>query len=300
MDDEFRDLTFSQREGKSPLPETMELEHIPQKFRHLTWRLIDTEIKESSAVVDFGPDGSYYRDLNFIDILWSYRFEIQQIPHDQIPCSPSTDGEFSRKMLLSGSYHQAITFVEYIIRHEQCSDKLKGSLISTFDRSPVAYFVQEMNGKPTVIPRISREAGEATRQAIETLAKGSMNSAAAHLREAAEHINTRQYAGSVRESIHAVESVARVIAPAKSNTLGPALASLKKSGLLNHTALTEAFEKLYGYTNTEQGIRHALLDKDAADVSQDEALFMFGACASFAAYLADKHRRAGEREAGGE
>ena len=40
------------------------------------------------------------------------------------------------------------------------------------------------------------------------------------------------------------------------------------------------FSQRYGYTNDEQGIRHALLNKDAAEVGLDEALFMFGACAS--------------------
>ena len=47
-----------------------------------------------------------------------------------------------------------------------------------------------------------------------------------------------------------------------------------------------------GYTSDEQGIRHALIDQATADVGLDEAMFMFGACASFAAYLANKHRQA--------
>ena len=62
---------------------------------------------------------------------------------------------------------------------------------------------------------------------------------------------------------------------------------------MKHSALKQAFDRLYGYTNTEQGIRHALLDKGAADVGLNEAIFMFGACASFAAYLTEKHRQAG-------
>ena len=117
-----------------------------------------------------------------------------------------------------------------------------------------------------------------------------MDGATAHLRQAAEHINARRYADSVADSIRAVESVARVIAPKASNTLGPALDSLEKAGLLKHAALKEAFKKLYGYTSGEQGIRHALLDKEVADVGLDEAVFMFGACASFAAYLVGKHQ----------
>ena len=120
-----------------------------------------------------------------------------------------------------------------------------------------------------------------------------MDGASTHLRYAAEHINARKYGDSIADSIHAVESVARVIDPNSSKTLGPALKSLEDAGLLKHGALKQAFDKLYGYTNTEQGIRHALTSQAAADVGLDQAMFMFGACASFAAYLANKHRQAG-------
>lgn len=44
-------------------------------------------------------------------------------------------------------------------------------------------------------------------------------------------------------------------------------------------------------TSSEEGVRHSLVFKDSADVGLDEAMFMFGACASFAAYLANKHRQ---------
>lgn len=118
-----------------------------------------------------------------------------------------------------------------------------------------------------------------------------MDGAASHLRNAADHINAQQYADAIADSIHAVESVARMIAPKSSTTLKPALRSLEKAGTLKHPVLRQAFEKLYGYTSDEQGIRHALINQNAADVDLDEAIFMFGACASFAAYLTQKHRQ---------
>ena len=98
---------------------------------------------------------------------------------------------------------------------------------------------------------------------------------------------------SRRESIHAVESVARQIAP-DAKTLGEALQALKTRGLFNHPAVQPGISSLYGYTNDEQGIRHALLDKPAAEVGQDEALFMFGACAPFASYLSRKQTTVSE------
>ena len=84
-----------------------------------------------------------------------------------------------------------------------------------------------------------------------------------------------------------VESVARMLAPG-AKTLKPALASAKERGGL-HPALKDGFNKLYGYTSNEQGVRHPLLDNDKAQVGMDEAVFMLGACASFASYLWRKH-----------
>ena len=135
--------------------------------------------------------------------------------------------------------------------------------------------------------RHPREGG-AVVEALQTLRKAGLGGAASHLRNASECINARDWAGSARESIHAVESVARQLDPAASKALRPALTSLERSGTL-HPALKEAFNKLYGYTSDEQGVRHALLDRPDHNVGMDEALFMLSACASFASYLWRKH-----------
>ena len=216
-----------------------------------------------------------------------YQSNILLEPHDEI----SVDYRpLYRDSIMEYEYDEVITFVEYILRHSKCPKDLYDSLLRAFDETPIAYFVETIEGLPTVLPRVSHESGEATRRAIETLQETNMDGAGTHLRKASEHLDEQKYADSIRDSIHAVGSVARLIAPGESNTLSKALASLEKAGLLKHPALKEAFDKLYGYTSDEQGIRHELLDRSAPDVGRDEAVFMFGACASFAAYLANKHR----------
>lgn len=136
-------------------------------------------------------------------------------------------------------------------------------------------------------------------QAIKKIRESGMEGASAHLRDAAKHIKAQEYGDSIADSIHAVESVARVINQNANTTLGPALDSLEKANLLKHPALKDAFKKLYGYTSNEQGIRHALFDKDVPNVGLDEAVFMFGACASFAAYLVNKHCQMQQHQDGG-
>ena len=43
-DDEFYKMTFSQREGKAPLPEPMRLEHVSKRFRNRIWRFVDNAV----------------------------------------------------------------------------------------------------------------------------------------------------------------------------------------------------------------------------------------------------------------
>ena len=156
-----------------------------------------------------------------------------------------------------------------------------------FSRCGLAYTIDE-GEPPTIVPSVTPEEGNAVVEALQTLRDAGLDGAALHLHNASECINARDWAGSVRESIHAVESVARQLDPAASKALRPALTSLERSGTL-HPALKEAFNKLYGYTSDEQGVRHALLDRPDHNVGMDEALFMLSACASFASYLWRKH-----------
>lgn len=284
--DRFYNLTFAQREGRVPLPESMRLEHVSKKFRQFVWLSIESGIKHSIK----------YGSSQIGDIVNSYFFEIHGKFHDEIP-NLLDCRYFLRQIIVDKSYHEILTLVEFFLRRAN-SDfdfDLIHQLREAFDKCQIAYFIQDINELPTIVPRITKESGDAAQESIETIDRAGMAGASTHLRQAAEHINAGRFSDSIADSIHAVESVARTINP-KAKTLGPALDSLQKDGLLKHSALKEAFSKLYGYTSDEQGIRHALLDKPSPDVDLDEAMFMFGACASFAAYLVNKHRKAAQRQ----
>ena len=280
--EEFYKLTFSQREGKAPLPEPMRLEHVSRDFRNLVWFAVDNAIKQEFRV---GYYSSMYR------IILGYTVNVLHWSHDHIDHGHIEHRNLLRKTVLEKNYDFVLTLVEFILRHNLCPQQLQKDLENAFKKVPIAYTVQTVNGLPRIAPRPSEESGAATQQAIETIEQKGPAGAKTHLHDAAEAINEKRYADAVRESIHSVESVARTIDPNASKTLGPALTSLEKAGVLNHRALKEAFSKLYGYTNDENGIRHALLDEGDADVDLDDAVFMFGACASFAAYLVNRHKQ---------
>ena len=176
-------------------------------------------------------------------------------------------------------------------RRRRRIDGVAYAIQSLFDKHVAAYRLDTSGSNCCFLPSSSKDQARAIQQALGTLRNASMEGATAHLRKAAGHINAGRFADSVRDSIHAVESAARILSPEDGDTLKPALDSLERAGVLRHRALKSAFVKLYGYTSDEEGIRHPLLESGVADVGLEEALFMFGACASFASYLTEKHRQ---------
>ena len=184
-------------------------------------------------------------------------------------------------------FNKVFDLIQFVMRHPECPSGFIKAMKQVFADCRLAYVIDE-KPPPTIRPAVTREEGAALLASLRTLDEAGLAGASSHLREASERVNQGDWAGSVRESIHAVESVARTLAP-DATTLAPALKSIEKSGAL-HPALKTAFSKLYGYASDERGIRHALLNGDGADVGADEALFMLGACASFASYLWRKNR----------
>ena len=282
---ENRTLTFSQREGYEELPSTLRLGELPNVARTRIWNILylcldgSREVGYSALLGD--PWEEILRDahawhLNLPLDEWNRRF-------DSV-CS------WLREIVEHAAFHHVFNLIEYIMRHRSCPAHFVAHMHLEFTSCHLAYVIDA--GPPiAILQAATPEEGSRLTQSLGELRKAGLNGSATHLQRASKCINDRDPAGSVRESIHAVESVARQIDPKASKGLGAALTSLERQGAL-HPAFKQAISKLYGYTSDEQGIRHSLLDKAAANVTIDEAVFMLGACASFASYLWRKHKAA--------
>lgn len=225
---------------------------------------------------------------SWAEILLAIHINVDSLPLDEWNDSFEIIKIDLRERIETQPFNKVFDLIQFVMRHPECPSDFIGDMKEAFTISWLAYIIDD-SPPPTILPAITREEGEALLESLETLQIAGLNGGAKHLRNASEYINQGDWAESIKESIHAVESVARTIDPKSSQTLGPALASIEKQGGL-HPALKSAFNKLYGYTSDEQGIRHALLDGTKADVDMDEAIFMLGACASFASYLWRKHQ----------
>ena len=291
----LHDLSFSQRYGYEALPKPMQSEGLSEGLRRAIWNetrrlLISDRGANDGDDAEFGcTDRYYFRSSTMERLVERVIGKYEQKLEEEISTNYERIESFFRNVILEEKFNKTLDFVEILIN--DTDELLSAEEIQTlFEQHGAAYRLDTTRFPYRFFPCANKEQCDATQIAIETLQNSSMSGASTHLRRATSHLNNQQFSDSIANSIKAVESVALLI-DQSAKTLGPALASLEKKGILKHTALKEAFKKLYGYASDEKGIRHALTNKGNANVGRDEAVFMFGACASFAAYLANKHQQ---------
>jgi hypothetical protein len=111
-----------------------------------------------------------------------------------------------------------------------------------------------------------------------------------HLQKALELYAKRpqpDYKNSIKESISAIEALARIITNNPSATLG----DLTKQ-LPIHPAFRDGLNKIYGWTSDEGGIRHSQKDyKDYLESGEDEARFMLVLAHVFVNYIIKKYEK---------
>jgi hypothetical protein len=277
-----KSLTFEQAEGAEPLPTQLKLTELSKGLRARLWAVLYRDISSS---VDDGrfvgeweeilADKHVYRDGRAID------------EYHRIAGTAALVLEEIKSVILVGDYVKVFGLLQWILRHRACPHFLSEELNGELNAAGAAYRIYDGD---TITPIASEAEAQSVARAFEDLAMSEFHGARAHLKNAATHLTGGEFSASVRESIHAVESVARQLEP--TGEFSKALSKLEKSAKI-HGAMRAGFGSLYGYTSDEKGIRHPLLDDATAKVDEADALFMIGACAAFVSYLINKGRISG-------
>lgn len=275
-------LTFEQAEGTEPLPTQLQANQISAELRARLWETVYNSILTART-----------RDGGELVKPWNILFYRKYVYRDHRPVDEFVNRARSLidevKAIFTRSYYVEIFgFIQWVLREDACPPDLANQVESVLRRCRAAYAVFEGN---TIVPIGSDAERETLTRAFADVAASEFHGPRAHLRNAGSALTAGDYPASVRESIHAVESVARVLEPSARN-LAPALAKLEKSVRIHHN-LQVGFSQLYNFTSDEKGIRHPLLDKPGAEVDETDALYMLGSCAAFVSYLINKARQAG-------
>ena len=213
----------------------------------------------------------------------------QRLPLDDL----EDHGGYACRDLLKSFYfdsdwHRAYSFVERFVDYH-CKwvyrDRFRRDFTPEFNR----VLATEMSGWRFVGGQLARVTDEQEIEELEhALSDDRFSTVTEHIQSALAHLSDREnpdYRNSIKESISAVEAMAKIVTGKDKATLTGALATLESQGKL-HSSLKTGWSKLYGYTSDGDGIRHALMDEP--NVGVDEAKYFLISCTSFVNYLKTK------------
>ncbi|MGY4437047.1 hypothetical protein ACVWWO_009524 [Bradyrhizobium sp. F1.13.1] len=285
MDDEIarrKKLTFAQAEGAEALPSQLKRTEVSEQLRAVLWNYIYSELNRTSRREMYTYVGdSWKRALKDVHVYFYHK------PADEFDAAFDRAAAAAKAVVLESEWVEFYGWIQHLFRVKPTPDFAERiNKILIYCRSPYRVIDNEV-----LCPISSNEEAATVTRAFEDLKKAkSLVGGREHLKAAAQALSAGTFADSIRESMHAVESVVRILEP--SGEFAKALAKLEASTNI-HGALKKGFVSIYGFSSDEQGIRHPLLDKAASDVDEADAIFMIGACAAFVSYLINKARAVG-------
>ena len=265
-------MRFSERKGLTKARTEIQSGEMSDELRASLWNVLHLQGWGKPGFT-FVPNG-VAPIRAFARSLW---FEFLKTPIDTIPEYGHEILESIRNFFFKAEWFRVYDFIEFVVAYygsrelEQAFNQILGRELAGF--RIVAGTVTELT-----------DSQEMTLLS-EALEDQSFPGVAAHLRRALELLSDRKtpdFRNSIKESISAVEAMARFLTGEKQAALGDALKVLERKHKL-HPALKEGFSKLYGYTSNEGGIRHGMLDEPSLGIA--DARFFLLSCTSFINYL---------------
>ncbi|MDP3148629.1 MAG: hypothetical protein Q8N83_05810 [Ignavibacteria bacterium] len=284
-------MKFSQRIGKTPATKKIQIDEIDADLRNGLWNTL--KIYFIDEIEHCNP--RYPPETNFsilCKVLW---IDFFKLPIDTMPRNVEQQEAYLRNSFFEYNWFEVYDFLEfitniYINTKITSREKFKRLCNQILERENSGYrFIDDKIAPITNITEIN-EIEEAIHNSGHFSA---LNGANIHLKNALDKLSDKKnpdYRNSIKESISAVESVAKTISDNKNDTLGGALDKIKDITKI-HPALEKGFKQIYGYTSESNGIRHALMDEANCDF--EDAKFMLVSCSAFINYLIAKADKAG-------
>jgi hypothetical protein len=271
-------MKFSQRIGLKPISTVLQTQGMDEPLRNSLWNVLDVFIFGKNDFLYSRHGGTGDID-SFSKVLWFHYFKK---PMDSRPGHPNEILDAIRRHFFGCQWYEVYEFLEFVLDQ-------KGDQVEKVRSAVNVILERELAGFRYVAGAFVPVTSEKEVAAIEEAVKiGPFSGVSAHLRRAIDHLSRKQnpdYRNSIKESVSAVESLARELTGNPKATLGDALAEMEKSGKM-HPALRKSLSALYGYTSDEQGIRHAMLDEPKLTAA--DAKFLLVACSAFINYMKEK------------
>lgn len=274
---------FSQRIGAIEVPKIIQLDSVPDSLRNSVWNFL-------VSLFDEGENG--WRKIADVSAQFFFKSPVDEIPgynYDRM--------KWLKKRFYSMSWYEVYDYCEFLVEwYERIRVRLRyrsDYLTLIFNK----IFEEELSGYRFIGDKLAPISNTAEVDAVETALATARSTglfgAHAHLVSALDLLAKRpdpDYRNSIKESISAVEALAKQLGSQDSQGLSGALTELGKKVPI-HGGLKAGLLSLYGYTSDQGGIRHGMLEEP--NLGYDDAKYMAVACSAFVNYLAAKAQAAG-------
>jgi hypothetical protein len=282
-------MKFSQRLGITPLKKPIQIESIDIELRNGLWSTVKLGFIDK---LDKTRQNSRNSEFDFFcNRLWLFFYKL---PIDAIHNYTEESELFIRNSFFKFQWYEVYDFLEFLGNNRQIlkfdPQKFKNLINEILQIENAAYRFIEDKLAPITNPTEINEIEEAISTSGKFTAKAGAN---IHLKNSLDKLSDKKspdYRNSIKESISAVESVAKMILDNQKDTLGGAIDKLK-SKIEIHPALVQGFKNIYGYTSDTDGIRHGLTEETNCDF--EDAKFMLVSCSAFINYLIVKANKSG-------
>jgi len=278
-------MKFSERYGYTPVRDVIQLESMDEPLRNGLWSILHAYCWDKVKPVGrlYSLIISFEKNTDIFMLCTSLWYNYFKEPIDQLSNNWEEVYDQLRQYFYKCEWYEAYDFVEFVANNYK-----KNNFFASFSEEANRLLEREMSAYRFVDGIITRITDEQEIAEIEQAAEASAGPVALHLRRSLELLSDRSapdYRNSVKESISAVESLVSITLNKSGGTLGKLLNQLETEiGL--HPALKAAFQKLYGYTSDQDGIRHAMIESGKVDFH--DAKFMLVVCSAFINFVEGK------------
>lgn len=274
--------TFSERNNLVNVTSIIQIDDINDALRQSLWNVLHEEIKRSE-------DRYWNKSLEF----FSYHYF--KCPIHTLPTSIPSRKRWLYDKFIALEWYKVYDLFEVLINNyddfsiKNDRDILVENINTVLEREVSGYRL--INNS---FIRITNDSEiEIINEAIQDTDNDALLGANKHLNSALKLFSLKpkpDYRNSIKESISAIESIVKILSNDNSGKFQRSLVELKER-IRMHGALSSAFEKLYGYTSDDDGIRHAMIND--ATVGFSEAKYMLISCSAFIHYIIVKADEAG-------
>ncbi|MDF9801302.1 hypothetical protein OKW21_006611 [Catalinimonas alkaloidigena] len=300
MENKGRKLTFGQRMGFEPINNKILVDNLSQRLRgdlyNFYYKYVFKPWELLSSPEKYLPENrNAYELLTSIhERMWEhyYGIALDEMPRYEYDYLKNVKDTIHS---LQTPWYRVYQFFEDLI-YWSTQYKFKDLIDDGFFQELENILVRNNSGyrfyKGQFIPITNPEEVNELKRMQQSTLDLELNNVKSHFEVALHMLSDKDnpdYRNSIKESISMVEAVVRLINP-KENTLGQALKKLEDHMHIN-PQLKEGFTKIYAYTNSKEGIRHAMMEEK--EIFMEDARYMLISCSAFTNYLIEKARKEG-------